>query len=162
MTNDAHILRANLTIDMDRPIEKEKHYISPGGYEVVTDDGTSYAFDFHRVYGNIDTDVPNRIHFECCEIDTETFPNANKLCHVLEHIIAFPEAYVYTGEDEEPEIYVRAVQSFVLEISGTGTLKMPTNTPYLHFESVDAEDGWIITCTFTDRLLKTIESYPNS
>mgnify|MGYP000095021673 CR=1 FL=1 len=162
MKTNVHILRANITIEMDRPIEKEKHYISPGGYEVVTDDGTSYGFDFHRVYGNVDTDLPNRIHFECCEIDTETFPDANKLCQVLEHITTFPEAYVYTGEEEDPEIHVQAIRSFALEISVTENFPVPEDTPYITFESVGVGNDRIVTCTFTDRLLKTIENYPNS
>ncbi len=38
-------MRANITLKMDRAIDPHRHYISPGGYEVIVE-GKNYQFDF--------------------------------------------------------------------------------------------------------------------
>lgn len=155
------LIRAYGSIKMDRPIDVTKHYIIPGGYYVADAKGNDYSFDFHQFTGNISTDDPSVLDIEMTTLDIETFPEAEYLFDHLEDIVAFPECYVYTGEDEDPEIRVEKVLSFTLEFTGNSVCNGLPNTPYLTCSSIDTTKDSCIQCTLTDKLLDTIELYPN-
>lgn len=156
------LIRAYGSIKMDRPIDAEKHYISPGGYYLSDDKGTEYPFDFYTYCGGISKRDPCVIDIEMRTLDTETFPDAVNLFDHLSEIVAFPECYVYTGEQDDPKIHVDSVKSFTLEFAGQGVCGILPKTPYLTCSVSEGPDDYIIQCTFTETLLKTIQSYPNS
>ena len=72
-------MEAILTLEMDRPIDVNKHCILPQGYEVETKDGNVYMFDFLTSYGFRDRENPAVIQFELYSPDYESFPDTHKL-----------------------------------------------------------------------------------
>lgn len=106
-------MKAFLTLRMDRPIEKDKHYISPGGYAVRLDDGSTKEFDFMDSYGYIDDNDPCVIRFELRHPDSE-YPGIYKLCENMYRVTALTECFVYTGESDEPEINVAKIEAFCI------------------------------------------------
>lgn len=95
-------------IKLDREIDKDKHYISPGGYEMTftTRFGQSIDvnFDFLTYEGVIDKDDPTVLHCEMDGLDVESFPDSTFLEKLEATVTEIKEFYVYTGEDNEPEI----------------------------------------------------------
>ena len=96
-----------LVLQMDREIDKDKHYISPGGYEFKSSKSEEpLQFDFFDYAGFIDSNDKTKILFETEALDEQTFPGIidklNKsFCEDINEITEF---YIYTGEDEDPEI----------------------------------------------------------
>ena len=94
-------------LQMDREIDKDKHYISPGGYEFKSSKSEkSLQFDFFDYAGYIDSNDKTKILFETEALDEQTFPGIidklNKsFCEDINEITEF---YIYTGEDEDPEL----------------------------------------------------------
>lgn len=95
-------MRMYAKILFDREIKKE-HYISPGGYEVITKDEKTIQFDFCHFEGNISKD--NRRVLECLftNLDTSSFPESVNINP--KEIMRISEFFVFTGEDYEPEIH---------------------------------------------------------
>lgn len=91
-------------IKFDRNIDPEKHYITPGGYEVVLEDGALVQFDFMDYEANIDPDDRTVLHCYMRNLDTVSFPGADKLLKGDCVIKKFEDFYIYTGEDDEEEI----------------------------------------------------------
>lgn len=96
-------------IKFDREIDEGKHYIVPGGYEMtfVNNLGINLitvSFDFVSYIGNIDKKDLTILHCEMEELDDDTFPESLFIEHFLGTISEIKEFYVYTGEDDEPEI----------------------------------------------------------
>ena len=97
------------TISFDRDIDEDKHYISPGGYEMTFVDKhglnpKTVSFDFFAYYANVDRKYPNVLHCEMEELDIDTFPEAKFLKHFNGMVSKINEFYIYTGEPDEPEI----------------------------------------------------------
>ena len=95
-------------LQMDREIDKDKHcIISPGGYEFKSSKSEkSLQFDFFDYAGYIDSNDKTKILFETEVLDRQSFPGTidklNKsFCEDINEITEF---YVYTGEDEDPEL----------------------------------------------------------
>lgn len=101
-----YITRMYADILFDRDIEPDKHHISPGGYEIIARGLRSLSFDFMWYYGYIDETNKRVLHIEERYVDKSSFPEAAKdLIKVVETIDHFSEFYIYTGEENEPEIY---------------------------------------------------------
>lgn len=98
------ITRMRMDILFDREIEKERHYISPGGYEIANINGDILQFDFEDFVGNIDRSNKKVLHVEQRNLDFTAFPEAMKLEQFLCDFGYFNDLYVYTGEHDEPEI----------------------------------------------------------
>ncbi len=86
----------NFDITFDRPIEREKHYISPGGYIL-----NGKQFDFCRFIGEIADDT---LKCRVDDFDDEyAEENGVKAITPADIIGEFSEFYIYTGEyDDEP------------------------------------------------------------
>lgn len=56
------MIRQYLDVKFDRPIDKERDFISPGGYEIELKDGRTTRFDFLDYKGYIDQDDPSILH----------------------------------------------------------------------------------------------------
>lgn len=101
-------------IKMDRPVVKDEHYFSPGGYELSATIGgekRSIAFDFNTSYSTIQDD-PTIMHCIVEDLDTDSFPEAEGLTSdfllMVDEIVEF---YVYTGEHNEPELHPQELLS---------------------------------------------------
>ena len=95
------------TLQMDREIDKAKHYISPGGYEFKSSENNeSLQFDFCNYSGYVDVNDKSKILFECEFLDDESFSSIHdKLTKLFcENINEIVEFYIYTGEDGDPEL----------------------------------------------------------
>lgn len=94
-------------LQMDREIDKDKHYVSPGGYEFKSSKSEEpLQFDFFDYAGYIDSNDKTKILFETEVLDEQPFPGIidklNKsFCEDINEITEF---YIYTGEDEDPEL----------------------------------------------------------
>jgi hypothetical protein len=96
-------------IKFDREIDTDKHYISPGGYEMtfvnnLGGNPTTVCFDFTTYIGNVDKKEPTILHCEMEDLDVDVFHESLFIEHFLGTISEIKEFYVYTGEDDEPEI----------------------------------------------------------
>lgn len=107
--NYSSAMKMYAKIKFDREIDVEKHYISLGGYEMtfVDDHGLNpktSGFDFFTFTGTIDEEDPTVLHCDMYELDVDTFPRASFLEHFSGNITKINEFYIYTGEDDDPEI----------------------------------------------------------
>lgn len=85
------LLGMEFTLTMDRQIEKDKHYISPGGYEM-----NGKKFDFMDYEGTVIGD--NKIFCRLRQPDEDMEEITE------DDIKPFKEFYVYTGEGDDEEI----------------------------------------------------------
>lgn len=150
-----------LTLEMDREIDYDKHFITPGGYYMTDKNGREYAFDFFNTSGMKWSKNPFRIEYTCDGLDLDAFPNGNEIGNHLDSIVSFPECYVWTGEDGDPEINVKKVLSCTLEFAGEGKAPKLKNTPYFHFQIHQGKNEFTLLAICTKKLLNTIESFPN-
>jgi hypothetical protein len=96
--------RMFFSILFDRDIDKDRHYISPGGYEMVFG-GKSVQFDFCEYSGYVDENNRRLLHCEVRDPDYDAFPGLKHLTSDdLKNLTEVKEFYVYTGENGDPEI----------------------------------------------------------
>ena len=102
-----------MKVKMDRPYENEKHYVSPGGYEI---DGKQ--FDFTSTYGFVQKE-PDLLEIEVADPDLDSFPEAVTKEEVVRANLSgrFDEFYMYTGEANEPEINTVCVKELAFHFS---------------------------------------------
>ena len=118
-TNLTYAVIMHLTYRMDRPIDPERHYLSPGGYSLEFADGTVIPFDFEDSAGVVKND---RAIFVMKGLDISCFRSAKMLPDYLMHsqIAAVREAFIYTGEaHEDPEIHPVAVEQMSFTLIGS-------------------------------------------
>lgn len=94
------------SIKFNRPIDREKDCISPGGYEmtmkVANGETKSISFDFEDYEGAIDKDDPSVIHCMQKNPDYVCFPDLNTLtAYMLHNIVSIDEWFIFTGEIED-------------------------------------------------------------
>lgn len=88
----------------NRPLDKNKDYVSPGGYEMRMN-GKTVAFDFCDYEGGIDPNNPSVVEFMQKNPDYDTFEDLNALTEEdLGRLEGIEEFYVYTGEDGESDL----------------------------------------------------------
>ena len=109
-------------LEMDRPIIRGTHYISPGGYRLRfwfgNGNSREIEFDFENFSGNI---VDGK-YLDCTvsSLDTYAFEESASLLHYLKNCnYDWLEFFVYTGENDEAEI--NPVKAFNIVI-GDGSL----------------------------------------
>ncbi len=107
------------TLQMDREIDPNHHYISIGGFELHFKNGMNIAFDFNSSAAQILKD-PSFIWFECDELDFDSFPEAELLEWMLVHseVEKIVEFYVYTGEEYEAVINPNHIESMSFAFDG--------------------------------------------
>lgn len=110
---------ALLDIKMDRPIDIDKHYISPGGYEVSLSNGQSILFDFRTYEGNVDEHDSSILHCTLTNLDTDSFRNACDIFKFATHINKITECYVYTGDDDDEDAIINIEKLLSFEIIDT-------------------------------------------
>ena len=116
------------TIQFDRPINTEKHYISPGGYEFVFS-GKKVRFDFLDYAGSVDKDSTS-LSFDVRNIDEDYSEDMSTLNPTdLISLDNIEEFFVYTGEDYEledcdKEIYPVQIKELSIEyIDADGNIR---------------------------------------
>jgi len=108
-----------ISILMDRPIDKDLHYISPGGF-AFDFGGKVIEFDFVCYAGSINQENPRLVDFVMMDLDISSFPDAKILNNKesLEDIRGIDECFVYTGEYNEPEIHPERINYIKFELDG--------------------------------------------
>lgn len=96
------------SIRFNRPVDKDRDYISPGGYEVTMqcEDGTekSVQFDFEESQGGVSGKDPCVVEMMQKNPDLEAFEDLLTVTeYMLRHITSVEEWYIYTGEPDEQE-----------------------------------------------------------
>lgn len=99
------VIGMNATLKFDREIDKNKHYISIGGFE-LSSNGETICFDFIYSYGYVNKEDSRIILFNLEVLDEDVFEKCgDKLtkdfCRNVDHIEEF---IIFTGEYDEPEI----------------------------------------------------------
>ena len=107
------------TLQMDREIDPNRHYIGIGGFEFLFRNGVNIRFDFNSSIANVQRDS-TVIKFECDDLDCDSFPEAVLLEMLLSdsEVDRIEEFYVYTGEEKEPEINPEKILSFSFCVEG--------------------------------------------
>ena len=70
------------TLQMDREIDPNRHYIGIGGFEFCFRNGVNIGFDFNSSIANVQKN-PTTIKFECDDLDCDSFPEAALLGMML-------------------------------------------------------------------------------
>lgn len=115
-------MEMSFTIVMDREIDTNRHYISPGGYEFAFPNGTSIQFDFIAYYGNVNKQNRTLLDCEVEEFDHAAFgyDAEDDLRELFEQYktseIEIVEFFVYTGEADDAEIDAIMVKDLVVTI----------------------------------------------
>ena len=119
----------NFDTVMDRPVERNVHYISPGGYELKFASGMTMNFDFIYSEGSIDETNPRIVHWVVRSLD-ESYGKCTDVSLAFQlkkngvNGAKFAEFYVHTGEYDDPEITCVAIQNLSIEV-GEETYKFP-------------------------------------
>lgn len=102
-------------LTFNREINPDKDFISPGGYEIVSNE-KKYAFDFEKYYARIDEKDKTILHVWHKNLDTETFPEAKRMTpEILSKIDEISEFYLDFDADD---LQVVGVQNMHFEIVG--------------------------------------------
>lgn len=153
-------MKAYLTLEFDRPIIKDKHCISPGGYEIRVKDGTLYPFDFCEYYGFIDDKDSTTINFELRNEDEDSFPDIQNLKEHIHEIVEFTECSVYTGETDEEELRPVKIREFIIQdyqpiVTDMPNIKSKESTEFIVVKMDKDNGGILYTYVFTEKLLNT-------
>ena len=91
-------------IKFNRPINTEKDYISPGGYEIKTN-GKTVQFDFEDYEGSVSKEDARVLSSMQKNPDFNSFDDLKSLTEDdLRNISEIVDFYVYTGEDDESDL----------------------------------------------------------
>lgn len=97
-------MKLEITIKFDREIVPDKYYISPGSCEMTFNNGITTRFDFMDTVGAICEYDTTQALFECYNLDLESFPESEFLGTFNGSVTKINEVFIYTGDDEDPEI----------------------------------------------------------
>lgn len=97
----------NYTLEMDRPVDFEKHYISPGSYELEKN-GRICRFDFYE--STMNEGRNNTLAVEVADFDEE-YARDNDFKNEFDDYkdifnFHYTEFFIFTGEDNDEEINV--------------------------------------------------------
>lgn len=113
---NAPLIMMRFVADFDRPVDPDKHYLSPGGYSVELKDGRTIEFDFTDSIG--DKSGSNFVEFIVTGLDTYAFPESEELTLESMKNCNFDEFFIFTGEYDDPEIYVTNIHDIVFTYNG--------------------------------------------
>lgn len=91
-------------VKMNRPVDRNKDYISPGGYEMIMN-GKTIKFDFLEYVISIDEKDQSIIHIEHRKPDSEEFEDLDKVVvDDLYNVTSITDFFIYTGEPGESDL----------------------------------------------------------
>lgn len=108
-------LSMSFGVEFDKEITEDEIDCRPGGYQIVTNSGDIYSFDFEDVEQEVDRKNRKVVHFKCSFLDYDSYPDMT----------------IATWDDIED------IQDFVEFYSDSGWSSdyIPTRVKYLVFES---------------------------
>ena len=121
------IVEMELQVKFNRPVDLEKDYIVPGGYEMIMN-GNSVEFDFCHCNSGISNEDSSVVIFNANGMDYASFPNLKRLRKKdLKNISSIRECFVYTGEPGESDLKVESIKSilFILPHSKPWVIEVP-------------------------------------
>lgn len=97
------------SVRFNRPVDREKDFISPGSYElkvkVINGIEKIVQFDFEDYEGSIDKDDPCVVHCMQKNPDYVAFKDLEKITeHMLRNITEVIDWFIYTGEPGEDDV----------------------------------------------------------
>lgn len=147
------------TIKFNRPVDKDKDCVSPGGYELKMkdEDGTvkTVQFDFEDYEGGIDEKDPTIVHCMQKNPDYNTFEDLNTVTEdMLRNVTEAVEWFIYTGEpgDENP-LYPVEITDILFEIINDSTgrdmpfIRIPVIIPVVPSHNFPNETGFEIAAS---------------
>lgn len=150
----------NLSIKFDHPVDKDVYFVSPGGYEVRSDSGEVFQFDFEDYRGNTDENDPTVVHFVLKNADIDSFPKMKDMMKQLHHIVTFSECYICSGKTDDekyldkPEILPVKVLRFTIFDNTKYQENLPESTEFVNIWK--DEDNGLVSYDFTKKLLDII------
>lgn len=110
-TENPLTFRLYQSVKFNRPIDKEKDFISPGGYELKMKDkdGTekTVQFDFEDFEGGVNENDPCVLDCMQKNPDYNTFPDLKTVTkHMLQNVTEVVEWFIYTGEPEDTDLLI--------------------------------------------------------
>lgn len=135
------LYRMYATVEFDREIDPDKHYISPGGYEAKFDDGRTLQFDFEDYEGGRQEGNGKVLEWVQKNPDTKSFKDIANFSYkdFAEHFEGFEEFYIYTGETGDPEIVPVKAMAVTLEFYENDEIKT-FNIPKDKLPTFEAEE----------------------
>jgi len=118
-----------LQVKFNRPVDLEKDYIVPGGYEMIMN-GDAVEFDFCHCSLAISNEDASVVIFNISGMDYDSFPKLKKLkISDLKNISSIKECFVYTGEPGESDLEVVSIKSvlFTLPYNKPWVIDVPQN-----------------------------------
>ena len=112
-------MRMIFTAEFDRDVTNG-YYLSPGGYKVELKDHEPMEFDFMDSIGTINKENPRLVDFEVKNLDYGYMMGEENVDYLRNHIrdiTGFTEFFVFTGEDEDPEINFVGIKNLVIDAS---------------------------------------------
>ena len=102
--NNLTFFRMYADVQMNRPVDRDKDYISPGGYEMVMN-GRSIQFDFEEYEVGFDDEDSSIIHIMGRNPDYDEFEElGNVMVSDLCNVNSITEFFIYTGEPGETDL----------------------------------------------------------
>lgn len=122
-------IEMELQVKFNRPVDLEKDYIVPGGYE-MTMNGKTVNFDFCNSSSGISNEDSSAVIFSVSGMDYASFPELKELgLNDLKNISSIGECFVYTGEPGESDLEVELIKSilFILPDNEPWIIDVPQN-----------------------------------
>ena len=150
-------MKAYISFKMSKPIDKDLHYLSPGGYEVTTKDGKSYQFDFNECYGYIDKNDKSIVEFELRNEDYDTFPDIEEMLNHIHEIEKFDECYLYIEDNlkDDEKLKLLKILEFRLVDYSEDAKDLPKSSEYVIISRVKINGCYMTTYAFTEKLINT-------
>lgn len=105
-----------VTIQFDKDVDPDKHYISPGEYEMEFDNGKIVRFDFMESCGIVDREDMTLTHYRMKYITDVVEEGDTDFLHDFNgRITEVLEFYVFTESDEEEDV-ITPVKLVALEL----------------------------------------------
>ena len=99
-------MKMEAMIKFDRIVDYEKHYISPGGFEMTFDNGVTVDFDFKDYEEATPISDPSCVLYEFYGLDVDNFKDSEFLKTYTGSVSEINDFYIYIGEDiDEEEIH---------------------------------------------------------
>lgn len=117
----------SFTLEMSRPVDKDRDSLVPGGYAAEMKDGSDIEFDFLDFYGNVQDD-PTKVTFEHCWLDTDTYPGSEVLTvpYLEKEFVRFEEFFIHVEAlPGDAEIKPVRVISCTMEDAEGNTFHVP-------------------------------------
>ncbi len=107
-----HLTGMGFTLVCDRPVNPQKHYLSPGGYSI-----NGKSFDFCSYRGERVKEEPHKVFFEVDDFDDEYAEDNEVPGLTREDVVTgeFDEFCVNTGEYDDEEIHVVGAEDLSFE-----------------------------------------------